>query len=112
MAILIPIVLSLMATLLITDHQEQAPVQMIGYQNRLQEYIKKFNWAWNISHPAIISKERIDLQRSKTGIKMFFSFAFPLGILTFMNWFNDKGVPVQIDFNTIFYGVMVGFLEQ
>ena len=109
MAILIPIVLSLIATLLITDHQEQAPVQMIGYQNRLQEYIKKFNWARNISHPTIISKERIDLQRSKTGIKMFFSFAFPLGILTFMNWFIDKGLPVQIDFNTIFYGVMVGF---
>lgn len=40
---------------------------------------------------------------------MFFSFAFPLGILTFMNWFIDKGLPIQIDFNTIFYAVMVGF---
>jgi hypothetical protein len=108
-AILIPIILAIIATLLITDYHEQAPVQMIGYQNRLYEYIQKFRWAQNISDPAIISKERIDLQRSKTGIKMFFSFAFPLGILTFMNWFIDKGLPVQIDFNTIFYGVMVGF---
>ena len=40
---------------------------------------------------------------------MFFSFAFPLGILTFMNWFIDKGLPIQVDFNTIFYAVMVGF---
>ena len=28
-----------------------------------------------------------------------------------MNWFLDKGLPIQIDFNTIFYGVMIGFLE-
>ena len=40
---------------------------------------------------------------------MFFSFLFPLGFLTFMNWFLDKGLPIQIDFNTIFYGVMIGF---
>jgi len=108
-SILIPIILATFATFLITDYHEQAPVQMIGYKNRLNEYIQKFDWARNISHPAIISKERIDLQRSKTGIKMFFSFAFPLGILIFMNWFIDKGLPIQIDFNTIFYGVMVGF---
>ena len=26
-----------------------------------------------------------------------------------MNWFLDRGLPIQIDFNTIFYGVMIGF---
>jgi hypothetical protein len=84
-------------------------MQKIGYKERLAEYTKKFEWAKWMSTPVIVSKERIDLQRSQTGTKMFFSFAFPLGILTFMNWFIDKGLPVQIDFNTIFYGVMIGF---
>ncbi len=103
------ILLATSATLLVTDHYEQGAVRTIGYKDRLKEYINSFSWASKLSKPTIISKERIDLQRSKTGTKMFFSFAFPLGILTFMNWFIDKGLPIQVDFNTIFYGVMVGF---
>ena len=103
------ILISTPATLLVTDYYEQGPIRTIGYNDRLKEDIKTFSWAKKYSNPTIISKERIDLQRSKTGTKMFFSFAFPLGILTFMNWFIDKGLPIQIDFNTIFYGVMVGF---
>jgi len=103
------ILISTLATLLVTDYYEQGPIRTIGYNDKLKEDIKTFSWAKKYSNPTIISKERIDLQRSKTGTKMFFSFAFPLGILTFMNWFIDKGLPIQIDFNTIFYGVMVGF---
>ena len=103
------IILATSATLLVTDYYEQGTVRTIGYKDRLKEYINSFSWASKLSQPTIISKERIDLQRSKTGTKMFFSFAFPLGILTFMNWFIDKGLPIQVDFNTIFYGVMVGF---
>jgi len=101
--------ISLTATLLVTDYYEQGPIRTIGYNDRLKEDIDKFSWAKKYSNPTIISKERIDLQRSKTGTKMFFSFAFPLGFLTFMNWFIDKGLPIQVDFNTIFYAVMVGF---
>ena len=108
-AVITIILISTLATLLVTDYYEQGPIRTIGYNDRLKENIKAFAWAKKYSNPTIISKERIDLQRSKTGTKMFFSFAFPLGILTFMNWFIDKGLPIQIDFNTIFYGVMVGF---
>ena len=103
------IIISTVSTLLVTDYYEQGPIRTIGYNDRLKEDIKKFAWAKRYSNPTIIAKERIDLQRSKTGTKMFFSFAFPLGILTFMNWFIDKGLPIQVDFNTIFYAVMVGF---
>lgn len=84
-------------------------INIIGYKNRFKEYSKKYIWAEKIGIPGILAKERIDLERSKTGTKMFFSFLFPLGFLTFMNWFLDKGLPIQIDFNTIFYGVMIGF---
>ena len=108
-SIIIIILISTIATLLVTDYYEQGPIRTIGYNDRLKEDIKTFSWARNYSNPTIISKERIDLQRSKTGTKMFFSFAFPLGILTFMNWFIDKGLPIQIDFNTIFYSIMIGF---
>jgi len=108
-SILIPVIITAISTILIKEINEIKSIPKIGYKDRLKEYNAKFDWAKLITSPTIIAKERIDLQRSKTGIKMFFSFAFPLGILTFMNWFIDKGLPVEIDFNTIFYGVMVGF---
>ena len=107
--IILPGLISIISTVLIHENYEPKVIQKIGYRDRLGEYTKKFEWSGWMSTPVIVSKERIDLQRSKTGTKMFFSFAFPLGILTFMNWFIDKGLPVQIDFNSIFYGVMIGF---
>ncbi|MDP6441028.1 MAG: hypothetical protein QGH48_00220 [Candidatus Poseidoniia archaeon] len=107
--IIIPILMSVIATIFVQEGYEPKVMQKIGYKERLAEYTKKFEWTKWMSTPVIVSKERIDLQRSQTGTKMFFSFAFPLGILTFMNWFIDRGLPVQIDFNTIFYGVMIGF---
>ena len=107
--IIIPIVLSFIATWNIREHNNASKVNVIGYKNRFNEYRQKYQWVSKMSVPGIIAKERIDLERSKTGTKMFFSFLFPLGFLTFMNWFLDRGLPIQIDFNTIFYGVMVGF---
>ena len=107
--IIVPIVLSFIATWNIREHNNASRVNVIGYKNRFNEYGKKYQWANKMSMPGIIAKERIDLERSKTGTKMFFSFLFPLGFLTFMNWFLDRGLPIQIDFNTIFYGVMIGF---
>jgi len=109
LGIFIPIIIASIATLLISEKYEPKVMQKIGYSDRLKEYTMKFNWSKGMSAPVIVAKERIDLQRSKTGTKMFFSFAFPLGILTFMNWFIDRGLPIEIDFNTIFYGVMIGF---
>ena len=105
----VPITLSLIATISIQEHNTNGSINIIGYKNRFEEYKQKYSWAKRMSIPGIIAKERIDLERSKTGTKMFFSFLFPLGFLTFMNWFLDKGLPIQIDFNTIFYGVMIGF---
>ena len=107
--IIVPIVLSSIATWNIREHSNASSVNVIGYKNRFNEYKQKYHWANKMSMPGIIAKERIDLERSKTGTKMFFSFLFPLGFLTFMNWFLDRGLPIQIDFNTIFYGVMIGF---
>ena len=106
---IVPIALSSIATWNIREHNNTSSINIIGYKNRFKEYNQKYYWANKMSMPGIIAKERIDLERSKTGTKMFFSFLFPLGFLTFMNWFLDRGLPIQIDFNTIFYGVMIGF---
>ena len=108
-SIFVPLTFTAAATLLVNEICETKTITNIGYMNRLNEYRDFFKWAENFSSPTIVSKERIDLQRSKTGIKMFLSFAFPLGFLALMNWFIDRGLPVEVNFNTIFYGVMVGF---
>ena len=107
--ITVPIALSTIATWNIREQDNTSSINVIGYKNRFKEYNQKYYWANKMSMSGIIAKERIDLERSKTGTKMFFSFLFPLGFLTFMNWFLDRGLPIQIDFNTIFYGVMIGF---
>ena len=109
LGIIVPTALSFIATVNIREHNNTSSINIIGYKNRFKEYSQKYHWANKMSMPGIIAKERIDLERSKTGTKMFFSFLFPLGFLTFMNWFLDRGLPIQIDFNTIFYGVMIGF---
>ena len=106
---IVPVALSSIATWNIREQNHTSSINIIGYKNRFKEYSQKYYWANKMSMPGIIAKERIDLERSKTGTKMFFSFLFPLGFLTFMNWFLDRGLPIQIDFNTIFYGVMIGF---
>jgi len=109
LSLIVPLTLTAVATVNIKEHNNNTIINTIGYKNRFKEYNINYSWASKISMPGIIAKERIDLERSKTGTKMFFSFLFPLGFLTFMNWFLDKGLPIQIDFNTIFYGVMIGF---
>ena len=57
----------------------------------------------------LLSKELLDLQRSGTYAKMFFSFVTPLLFLSFTAWFVRYGLQVPVGFNTVFYAGMVGF---
>jgi len=57
----------------------------------------------------LLSKEFVDLQRSGTYAKMFFSFVTPLLFLSFTAWFVRYGLQVPVGFNTVFYAGMVGF---
>ncbi len=57
----------------------------------------------------LLAKELVDLRRSGTVTKMFFSFVTPLLFLSFMAWFVRTGLAVPVGFNTVFYGAMVGF---
>ncbi|MFA5895532.1 MAG: hypothetical protein WC985_01325 [Thermoplasmata archaeon] len=57
----------------------------------------------------LLAKELVDLKRSGTLVKMFFSFVAPLLFLSFTAWFVRYGLQVPVGFNTVFYAVMVGF---
>ncbi len=57
----------------------------------------------------LLAKEIVDLKRSGTVAKMFFSFVTPLLFLSFTAWFVRNGLRVPVGFNSVFYGAMVGF---
>ncbi len=57
----------------------------------------------------LLAKEFVDLKRSGTFAKMFFSFVAPLLFLSFTAWFVRYGLQVPVGFNTVFYAGMVGF---
>ncbi len=57
----------------------------------------------------LLAKELLDLKRSGTPLKMFFSFVTPLVFLSFTVWFVKNGLRVPIGFNSVFYAAMVGF---
>ena len=56
-----------------------------------------------------LAKEFVDLKRSGTIAKMFFSFVTPLILLSFTAWLVRYGFRVPVGFNSVFYGAMVGF---
>ena len=58
----------------------------------------------------VVAKEFVDIRRSGTIGKMFFSFVLPLVFLSFTSWFVNTGLGLPIGFNTVFYGSMVGFM--
>jgi len=57
----------------------------------------------------LLAKEFVDLKRSGTIAKMFFSFVTPLILLSFTAWLVRYGFRVPVGFNSVFYGAMVGF---
>ena len=57
----------------------------------------------------LLAKELVDLKRSGTIVKMFFSFVAPLLFLSFTAWFVRYGLEAPVGFNTVFYAAMVGF---
>lgn len=58
----------------------------------------------------LVAKELVDLRRSGTIAKMFFSLVLPLLFLSFAAWFINHGLAIPVGFNTVFYAAMVGFI--
>jgi hypothetical protein len=80
-----------------------------SYENLLPKYYSKMTWLSGANR-ALISKEFVDLKRSGTIAKMFFSFVLPLLFLSFTVWFVNYGLAIPVGFNAVFYAAMVGFV--
>lgn len=80
-----------------------------SYGNLLPRYYSKITWLRD-ENRALISKEFVDLKRSGTIAKMFFSFVLPLLFLSFTVWFVNYGLAIPVGFNAVFYAAMVGFV--
>lgn len=92
------------ALIVIPTHYEPSSPKVDDELPRLYARLKHFN-----RYRALLSKEFVDLKRSGTVMKMFFSFVAPLLVLSFTAWFVRNGIAVPVAFNVVFYGTMVGF---
>ena len=79
------------------------------YSNLLPKYHEKARWLSGLNR-TLISKEFVDLRRSGTIAKMFFSFVLPLLFLSFTVWFVNYGLAIPVGFNAVFYAAMTGFV--
>jgi len=57
----------------------------------------------------LMAKELIDIKRSNTGVKMFFSFLMPLIFMTGFLWFVEENI--SVGFNSISYAIFIGFFS-
>jgi hypothetical protein len=79
------------------------------YQSVLPSYHERLPVAKGLNR-TLISKELVDLRRSGTVAKMFFSLVLPLLFMAFAAWFVNHGLAIPVGFNTVFYAAMVGFI--
>ena len=79
------------------------------YDNLLPKYYEKVPWLSGLNR-TLISKEFVDLRRSGTIAKMFFSFVLPMLFLSFTVWFVNYGLAIPVGFNAVFYAAMAGFV--
>lgn len=92
------------AVLLVPDRFEPRAVAAGDMLPRVVARLRRFE-----RYDTLLGKELVDLQRSGTFVKMFFSFVTPLLFLSFTAWFVRYGLQVPVGFNTVFYAGMVGF---
>ena len=92
------------AVFLVPDRYEP---QAVIAQEELSRYAARFSRFPR--YGTLLAKEFVDLKRSGTFAKMFFSFVAPLLFLSFTAWFVRYGLQVPVGFNTVFYAGMVGF---
>jgi MFS family permease len=103
-SVAIILLLPLLATLITKERHE---FRIEKFKSIFGEYEKKFEFAK--SYSTLLAKEFLDLKRSRTFGKIFFSFVMPLIFLSFASFLVKYGFNIPVGFNTIFYGAMVGF---
>ncbi len=92
------------AVALVPDRYEPAPVAVHEDFPRVDRRLLRMR-----RYGTLLAKELVDLKRSGTVAKMFFSFVMPLLLLSFTVWFIRYGLETPVGFNSVFYAAMVGF---
>ncbi len=95
----------LLSILLVQERFESRKMGKVEYA--LPEVERHVSFARR--YRTLLSKELVDLTRSGTVSKMFFSFVTPLLFLSLTVWFVRTGLALPVGFNTVFYAAMVGF---
>jgi hypothetical protein len=103
-SVVIILLLPLLATMITKERHE---FKIGKFKSIFKEYETKFEFAK--SYSTLLAKEFLDLKRSRTFGKIFFSFVMPLIFLSFASFLVKYGFNIPVGFNTIFYGAMVGF---
>jgi len=83
-------------------------IRTARFPSLLPRYIERFTISGG--YKELVGKEFLDLRRSGTIGKMVFSFVLPLVFLSFTSWFVNTGLGIEVGFNSVFYGAMIGFL--
>lgn len=80
-----------------------------SHEDLLPRYYERYGMFGGLTR-TLISKELLDVRRSGTVAKMFFSFVLPLLFLSFTTWYVNYGLSIPVGFNAVFYAAMVGFI--
>lgn len=98
------LLLPVLATLLTSERHEAKEGK---FESSISSFDRRFPFFK--SYSVLLAKEFLDLKRSKTYAKIFFSFIVPLLFLGFTSFLIKFGFNIPVGFNTIFYAAMVGF---
>jgi MFS family permease len=105
-SVILIVLLPFFATLLTPERHE---TKLGKFKSALSEFENRFTFSKTYS--TLLAKEFLDLRRSKTYGKIFFSFVLPLIFLGFASFLVKFGFDIPVGFNTIFYGAMIGFFS-
>jgi hypothetical protein len=105
MALVLVALFDLLSVILVQERFESRKMGKVDYI--LPGVEKRVSFAKK--YKTLLGKELVDLARSGTVSKMFFSFVTPLLFLSLTVWFVRTGLALPVGFNTVFYGAMVGF---
>jgi hypothetical protein len=98
------VLLPLFATLMTPEQHE---TKVGKYKSVFPTFEKRFTFFK--SYSTLLTKEFLDLKRSRTFGKILFSFVVPLIFLSFTSFLIKFGFNLPVGFNTIFYAAMLGF---
>ncbi len=107
LSLLITIALILIFSVLgITMAKKEIRTRTKYFENIYQKTERKLVFS---KYSGLMAKEIIDIKRSNTGVKMFFSFLMPLIFMTGFFWFIEENI--SVGFNSISYAVFIGFFS-